>query len=562
VDERRARRRERLLVLVASALLLLPGLGRLGLWAPDEPRYAQIAEELRSFAHGPKGLVVLHLNGGVYDQKPPFYFWAAALAGLPLGRVTEGAARLPSALAGIACVALTLRLGALLLSPRASLVGALFLLTSLDFAHLARRAQLDIVLTFFELAALYAFVRLERGEGSRTGNLLCLHAATGLAVLTKGPVGYLPFLVMAVSLALEGRRGALRGFFPAWSPLLSVGPPLAWLGAAATLAPPGFLDAAVVQNLWGRAAEGTAHPRPIYYYAYQFPIDFLPWSLVWPLLPTVAWRQVFTGAADVPRRRAWVFLLAWIATSLLVFSLFAGKRGLYLAPVAPAAALLSADALLLFLGRGAPPRAFAWFAFGLAALLFATGVGLALFPQISHVTLPRSFGVALAAIALAGAAAWGRDLTHGDVGPERAALRRIGVAVGGAFALLAATFHLLYPSLDDEKSPRPVALAAAALLPPGEAIGLLGSSPLVGGLVYYSGHPVLELDTPLEASAFLARGGRVVVLEAKKLDRLVAVVPVEVKSRARTEDRTLLVVVPSGARAQRPAATGPPAEPP
>ena len=84
----------------------------------------------------------------------------------------------------------------------------------------------------------------------------------------------------------------------------------------------------------------------------------------------------------------------------------------------------------------------------------------------------------------------------------------------------------------------------------------------MGGLVYYSGHPVLELDTPLEASAFLARGGRVVVLEAKKLDRLVAVVPVEVKSRARTEDRTLLVVVPSGARAQRPAATGPPAEPP
>ena len=71
MDERRARRRERLLVLVASALLLLPGLGRLGLWAPDEPRYAQIAEELRSFAHGPKGLVVLHLNGGVYDRSPP-----------------------------------------------------------------------------------------------------------------------------------------------------------------------------------------------------------------------------------------------------------------------------------------------------------------------------------------------------------------------------------------------------------------------------------------------------------------------------------------------------------
>ena len=149
-------------MLMASALLLLPRLGSLGLWAPDEPRYAQVAEELRSFAHGPSGHFVLHLNGEVYEQKPPLYFWAAALAGAPGGRVTEGAARLPSALAGIACVALTMRLGALLLSPRASVLGGFFLLTTLEFAHLARRVQLDIVLTLFELAALYAFERLEK----------------------------------------------------------------------------------------------------------------------------------------------------------------------------------------------------------------------------------------------------------------------------------------------------------------------------------------------------------------------------------------------------------------
>ncbi|HME69806.1 MAG TPA: glycosyltransferase family 39 protein, partial [Myxococcota bacterium] len=562
-----ARRRERLLVLVASALLLLPGLGRLGLWAPDEPRYAQVAEELRSFVHGPSGLVVLHLNGDVYDQKPPLYFWAAALAGLPGGRVTEQAARLPSALAGIACVALTMRLGALLLSPRASVLGALFLLTSLDFARLSRRVQLDVVLTLFELVALYAFVRLEQKEGSRTGNLLWLHAALGLAVLTKGPVGFLPLLVMAVALAFDGRLAALRGLFPAWSPLLSLAPPLAWLAAAATLAPAGFFDAAVVQNLWGRVAEGTAHPRPFYYYAYQFPIDFLPWSLVWPLVPYVARRKVFAGSADPERGRAWRFLLSWVATTFVVFSLFAGKRGLYLAPAAPAAALLSADALLLFLlERGTLPRAFSWLAFALAASLFAVGVRLALFPQVSGVSLPWTFGAAVATIAAGGAAAWGwlgrGDPTPPHVGSERATLRRIGVAVAGAFALLASAFHLLYPSLDDEKSPRPVALAAAALVPQGEPIGLLGSSPLVGGLVYYAGRPILELDSPLEARAFLARGGRAIVLEAKKLDRLNAVVPVQVRSRARADDRTLLVVIPSGEVAQGPLAPAPPALPP
>jgi 4-amino-4-deoxy-L-arabinose transferase-like glycosyltransferase len=554
-------------VLVASALLLLPGLGRVGLWAPDEPRYAQVAEELRSFVHGPSGLVVLHLNGRVYDQKPPLYFWAAALAGLPGGRVTEEAARLPSALAGIACVALTMRLGELLLSPRASLLGALFLLTSVDFARLARRAQLDVVLTLCELLALYAFVRLERGKGSRTGNLLWLHAATGLAVLTKGPVGLLPFLVLALTLVFEGRRAELRGFFPAWSPLLFLGPPLAWLAAATSLAPAGFFDAAVVQNLWGRATEGTAHPRPFYYYAYQFPIDFLPWSLVWPLLPMATRRWVFTGAADPERRRAWVFLLSWVGSSLVVFSLLAGKRGLYLTPVAPAAALLSADALLLYLlERGTWPRAVSRLAFLLAASIFALGVRFALFPQVSGVALPWTFGAALAAIAAAAAAAWGvlarRDSTPLDVERGRAVPLRIGVAVGGAFALLASTFHLLYPGLDDEKSPRPVALAAAALVPPGEPIGLLGSSPLVGGLLYYSGHPIRELDTPFEARDFLLGGGHAIVLEAKKLDRLRAVVPIEVERRARAEDRALLVVIPSRALAGQAPAGAPIAPPP
>lgn len=544
-------------MLMASALLLLPRLGALGLWAPDEPRYAQVAEELRSFAHGPSGLFVLHLNGEAYEQKPPLYFWAAALAGAPGGRVTEGAARLPSALAGIACVALTMRLGALLLSPRASVLGGLFLLTTLEFAHLARRVQLDIVLTLFELAALYAFVRLEKKKGSRAANLVGLHAALGLAVLTKGPVGLLPLLVLAVALGFEGRLAALRGLFPAWSPLLSLAPPLAWLAAAATLAPAGFFHAAVVQNLWGRVAEGTAHPRPFYYYAYQFPLDFLPWSLLWPFLPAVAWRRIFASSVDPERRWAWRFLLSWVGTTFVVFSLFAGKRGLYLVPAAPAAALLCADALLLAVPeRQSWPRALSYLAPALAASLFTVGARLALFPQVWGQPLPWTFGAAVAAVAAAGAAAWMWLGRRAPTASERAALGRIGVAIASAFALLALAFYLLYPSLDDEKSPRPVALAAAAFAPPGEPIGLLGRSPLVGGLVYYGGRAVVELDSPLDARAFLARGGRVIVLDAKKLDRLMAVVPVEVRTRARADDRTLLVVTP-----QKDVAEGPPEVP-
>ena len=40
------------LLLGAAALLYFYGLGSTGLWAPDEPRFAAVAEELRRMDHG------------------------------------------------------------------------------------------------------------------------------------------------------------------------------------------------------------------------------------------------------------------------------------------------------------------------------------------------------------------------------------------------------------------------------------------------------------------------------------------------------------------------------
>jgi 4-amino-4-deoxy-L-arabinose transferase-like glycosyltransferase len=75
-------------VLIVAAFMLFFRLGATDLWAPDEPRFAAMAEELRSFEHGPAGLVVLHLNSAPYTQKPPLYYWMAALLGQVPGRVT------------------------------------------------------------------------------------------------------------------------------------------------------------------------------------------------------------------------------------------------------------------------------------------------------------------------------------------------------------------------------------------------------------------------------------------------------------------------------------------
>ena len=48
-----------------------------GLWAPDEPRYAEVAREV--FVE--PGLLVMRLCGDLYPDKPPLLFWLAGLLG-------------------------------------------------------------------------------------------------------------------------------------------------------------------------------------------------------------------------------------------------------------------------------------------------------------------------------------------------------------------------------------------------------------------------------------------------------------------------------------------------
>lgn len=532
----------------AATLLLLVGLGWTDLWAPDEARIGQIAEELRSMRHGAPGLVLLHANGEPYTQKPPLYYWLAAGFGSALGEVTEVAARLPSALAGLACIAITVVFGrALFADPRAGLCAGALLLGVFRFAHLTRRAQLDPLLSLFEVGALLAFWRIESGRGSRLQNLVALHAALGLAVLTKGPVGLLALAGIAAYLVWEGRGRELRALLPVWSPLLALLPALLWLAGASLLAAPGFFGEAVVDNLFGRFVAGSSHARPAYYFAIQFPLDFLPFTLLWPLALTVVWPRLRgpagSGDRKDPERGALRLLVAWILVCLVFFSLSAGKRGLYLLPIFPATALLCGYALALRLREGAALRGAFAVATAVAGLLFAAGVWLGSSPSGVEVpnnpgfVVPASFGWALATIAGLSLLLQAGLLRLGS-GPQR----RLAAWWAAVVALYASVFWLAYPAFDEQKSPRPVALAALAQSHATAAIGVFDQRALVEAVAYYADRKVLHFMEPAEALDFLAEPGHALIVRADKLDRLRSSGRIQVLDSLRAGRRELLVV--------------------
>jgi 4-amino-4-deoxy-L-arabinose transferase-like glycosyltransferase len=493
---------------------------------------------MRSFAHGARGLVLLHLNGQVYTQKPPLYYWIAAAFGAPGGRVTETAARLPSALAGVATVALVFAAGRSLFRARTGLLAACALLTLPGYVQMARSARLDALLTAFVTAALFAAWRLGRGIGDGSRNRIALHAALGLGVLTKVPVAILlRGLGIVAWLAFERRLSDLRRFVSVPALVLSLGPGIAWAAAAVALAPAGYAGDALWENVVRRFFAGTAHRRGPLYYLTQFPAGFLPWTLVWPLAALRARAVARTPGLD-DERSAWRFVLAIVAAAVLFLSLSAGKRGVYLLPVYPLAAIGCAEGLRAWIEDPRPlPR---WLRSAVCALgttLALAGLATLVRDRFGAVRVSPAFGPAVALVVVAGIL-----LEHALRLRTRRKLALVGATLATLVALEALVFLALFPAVDPEKSLRASAEAAGAVTPAGEPIGLLGNAEMIGGIAYYGHRPVTELRDAADVGAFLEAGGAAIVVEEKDLPRLGGGVRLRTLESARSGERRILVL--------------------
>lgn len=535
-------------LLAASALLFFFRLDATGLWAPDEPRFAQVAEEMRAQHHGPVDLLVLRLNGEPYTQKPPLYYWLAALLGTPGGHVGEIAARLPSALAGIACIALTFLLAARLSQrPIVGVISGAILLTVFRFGHFTRRAGLDVMLSGFILLALFAMVQLRDARRERGAWFYALHVSLGLAVLTKGPVGLLPIPAFAVFLFWQGNLKQFRNVFPIWSFGLSLGPALLWITAVVALTPSGFFEEAVVDNLFGRFFSGTAHIRPWTYFFVHFPLEFLPWTLLWPLAFSHT-RRLAGDSEDSALRSGTRLLTIWIGLCFVFFTLSAGKRGLYMLPTYPPLAILCGLALDRWISARSRLAPGGWAILGAMGLLLAVagafivgrgGLALSAYPGFE---LPVSMGVGLLTISI------GATIAGFIIARRSAPLhRQLLVPLGALFLIEALVFAVAYPAFDAEKSPAPISRSAAALTEPGMPIGVFDHPAMAGGVAYYSGHRVINVREAAGVEAFFEAGGRNIIVKQSKFERVPGAEEFEVLGSSRSGRRKLLIIAPTTA---------------
>ena len=174
-------------------MVFFTGLGGRDLWAPVEPRYAEIVRIM--FAKGE--WVVPTVNGDLYTDKPILYFWLALIASKIAGGVSEWTVRSPAALGGIGFVLVTYFTGRDFFSPKVGLIAGAVFAISVRVIWEARWVHIDMLFGFLFLLTIYFGARSLLGNGEKR-EILLAYAFMALAVLAKGLIGIvLPALTLA-----------------------------------------------------------------------------------------------------------------------------------------------------------------------------------------------------------------------------------------------------------------------------------------------------------------------------------------------------------------------------
>jgi 4-amino-4-deoxy-L-arabinose transferase-like glycosyltransferase len=501
-----------LLILVAVGLVLFFWrLGSHDLWPPDEPRFALVAQEMRERSD----YVVLSLNNHLYTDKPPLFFWAINGFGRLLGGIDEWAARLPSAVATLAAMLLIARLGAWLYDRRTGIIAALVFATSLQIVARGRWASIDMTLNLFVLAAI---LLLWRGRVKPQGSAASIRLAwvmMGLATLAKGPVGLiLPLLAVVPSCLIERDFRAARRIFLPSGLALFVLVTLSWFGPfAMRLGPREAIEVLMHQNVERYVSAWNA-THPVWFYLWRFPSGFFPWIVFLP------WGVAQAFAADEKDRRgAALFLVTWIAAILLFFSFSTGKRGVYIIPLYPAAAILVARLLARGSEHATPaaaPEAASrrlrtplLISASIAAVL-AVAIPIATRRQYAEmVPLAAGIGILLAAGGIAAAVLHARSR----------GIPAVATLMGSLVLVVLISTERALPLVNRHENIRGFAEQVRASLLPGAPFATTEEKR--DAWVFYTGRFAEETDTPEAIADYLARDGpRDLLIEDDLLRRI------------------------------------------
>jgi 4-amino-4-deoxy-L-arabinose transferase-like glycosyltransferase len=367
-----------LLVIALGCVLFIPLLGSHGLWDPWETHYAEVAREMvasgnwlePTWERNPEDKA----DGKYFFSKPVLTFWMMAVPMKIFGihgdaGITPGAEwylRFPFVLTAILGLLATFALARRFFGLKVGLLAALILGTCPQYYFIARQAMTDMPLTGFLSAGLALLIigGFDR-EKPRTKLILAGYAMFGLAVLTKGLIGFLfPGLIFFLYFLLSrdwARLSHMRVFSGGLLALVIAAPWFVYLSIASAcrnlLDDEGktFFTRFFLHDHIYRLGAGVHGDRGTFaYFIKQLGLGTHPWFsfMFWGGLRT-AQRLKLTQLDR--QQRVELLIFTWALAGFGLFSFSVTKFHHYILPTLPALAILAARWLILWLEKKENP---------------------------------------------------------------------------------------------------------------------------------------------------------------------------------------------------------------
>ena len=186
--------------ILAGVVLYIPFIGGVSLFDWDEINFAEVSREMIMTGD----YLNIQMNYQPFFEKPPLFFWLQVVCMKVFG-VNEFAARLPNALVGIFVLVFLFKLGSRWIDKRFGLFWALSYMGSVLPALYHKSGIIDPWFNLFIFSGIVAWV-----EGIKNKNnaklFLVSGLLSGLAILTKGPVGPLVIGLTMVCMQLFSKN--------------------------------------------------------------------------------------------------------------------------------------------------------------------------------------------------------------------------------------------------------------------------------------------------------------------------------------------------------------------
>lgn len=253
-------------ITLIGAVLFLPFLGMTHLFDWDEINFAECAREMLLTHNYSR----LQINFQPFWEKPPLFIWLQVLSMKCFG-VTEFAARLPNAIAGIATLIVIYHIGKKLFAKIFGITWVLIWCSTYLCQFYFKSGIIDPVFNLFIFLSLSLLIRFlfskALQEKSKNTDAILAGLFAGLATLTKGPVALLIISIVVFVFWLLNRKQVkfwYKEFW--WSLIVAITVISFWFLPETLLHGTWFIKEFIAYQvrLFNTGSEG--HAEPFYYH--------------------------------------------------------------------------------------------------------------------------------------------------------------------------------------------------------------------------------------------------------------------------------------------------------